>query len=223
MPPLPHECPRPRPHPLALFLSSLVVTHSCNGHLASVLNNGTLAPNIDFHIRSQPYGTLATLRHRETNIFVEGSSIAKLQCFFEIDLGTSMVMLYDRSHGQTGQLFGDHAIAFQYGRLRKVMIQEGLNDIVGMGGVGENLVTFQLKWHQGPLQTMERNPRLAWTVDLSETVLPSQMETRPHTPGSQKLKMRNKKMAELGTGQFGTVHKAIDVDLGRLVAVKMLR
>lgn len=35
--------------------------------------------------------------------------------------------------------------------------------------------------------------------------------------------MRYKKLTELGAGSFGTVHKAIDVDTGKFMAVKILR
>ncbi|EXU99198.1 protein kinase [Metarhizium robertsii] len=125
-------------------------------------------------------------------------------------------MLYDRSHGQTTQAYGDNAILFEHGRSRKILVQEKLNTVVGIGGVGKDLVVFELEWQPNAAETMERtksssenlpggyaeNPRLARTVDDSETVLPSR---------------------ELGSGQFGTVYKAINVDTGKLVAVKVLQ
>ncbi|KAK4204866.1 kinase-like protein [Triangularia verruculosa] len=228
-------------HPLALFSlkpccsrAEGVVAHPSNRHLVSELNDGTLAIDIGFNIRSRSCGTLATLGRGDTDIFVEGSSISKVQCSFEIDPETNVIMLYDRSHSQTTQVFGENAIPFQHGRLRKIVVQEGLNGIVGMGGVGQNLVMFALQWHQGPSQTMERvrsrpkqgyaeDPRLARTVDLSETAPLSRIGTRTHTPGPRKLVVRYKKMMELGAGSFGTVHKAIDVDTGKFMAVKVLR
>jgi hypothetical protein len=68
------------------------------------------------------------------------------------------------------------------------------------------------------------NPRLARTVNEAPTDLPSRRETRPHTPGQRQLKMRYVKVegGNLGSGQFGTVHKAIDVDSGKFMAVKIL-
>jgi hypothetical protein len=91
--------PRPQPHPLALFsLKPLnprakdVVAHPCNSHLVSTVgDDGALALDIGFHIRSKSCNTLATLGRGETDIFVEGSSIAKVQCSFEIDLDTNVV------------------------------------------------------------------------------------------------------------------------------------
>ncbi|EXU95910.1 serine/threonine protein kinase domain protein [Metarhizium robertsii] len=243
--------PRPHPHPLALFSlrplnerAENVVVHPCNSHLTSILSDGSVGLDIGFQIRSKSYGTLATLgRGADADIFVEGSSIAKLQCSFEIqsscefDSNRIVIMLYDRSHGQTTQVYGDNAIPFEHGRSRKILVQEKLNTVVGMGGVGKDLVVFELEWQPNAAETMERtksssenlpggyaeNPRLARTVDDSETVLPSRRETRTHTPGHLQPKIRHKKLGELGSGQFGTVYKAINVDTGKLVAVKVLQ
>jgi serine/threonine protein kinase len=67
------------------------------------------------------------------------------------------------------------------------------------------------------------NPRLTRTIDEAPTALPSCRETRAHTPGPLQLTVRYVKVGRLGSGQFGEVHKAINVDSGRLMAVKILR
>jgi hypothetical protein len=234
--------PHPSPHPLALFSlvplnerAKTVVNDSGNNHLVSILQDGTLALDIGFHIRSKSRNTLATLGRGDTDIFVDGASIAKLQCSFEIDLDTKVVMLYDRSYGQTTQFFGENAWPFEYGRRRQGLVQEGLNDKFGMGGVKSNLVQFELRWHQDPTQTMEKvknrdgivyaeNPRLARTIDESETVVPSRRQTRIHTPGAQQLEVRYVPVGPpLGSGQFATVYKAIGIDSGKFMAVKILK
>ncbi|KAJ6041577.1 hypothetical protein N7460_006967 [Penicillium canescens] len=105
-----------------------------------------------------------------------------------------------------------------------------------MGGKEQDLVQFELLWHQDPTETAERikdreditsdyeeNPRLARTIDELATVLPSQRQTRIHTPGPRQLTMRYTKVATLGSGQFGVVYKAIDIDTGRFLAVKILQ
>jgi hypothetical protein len=235
--------PRPQPHLLALFSlkprnprAQDVVAHPCNSHLVSTLDDGTLALDIGFYIRSKSCNTLATLGRGETDIFVEGSSIAKVQCSFEIDLDTNVVMLYDRLHGQTTQVFGENATPFEHGRIRRVVVQEKLNTVIGMGGEGRNLIQFKLEWHPDPAQTIEKlknregiprsyeeNPRLAWTVDDVETVLPSRRETRTHTPGHLQLKMRYVRVGgALGSKTYRTVYKAIDVDSGKFMAIKIL-
>jgi len=107
-----------------------------------------------------------------------------------------------------------------------------------MGGEGQNLVQFKLRWHQDPDVTMakiksregitsgyEEHPRFArTTIDEADTVLPSRRETRIHTPGTRQPKMRYVTIGDmLGAGQFGEVYKAVDVDSGKLMAVKILK
>lgn len=194
--------------------------------------------DVGFRIRGKSSTTLATLgRGVEADIYVEGSSIAKVQCSFEIDLDTGVVMFFDRSHGCTTQVYGENAMPFQHGRVRKVLVQENLNTIIGMGGERRDLVQFKLVWHQDPRQTAEaiksyetlpfgrvENPRLARTVDEAPTDLPSRRETRPHTPGPRQLMMRYIRVGpQLGSGQYGTVYKAINVDSGKFMAVKILK
>jgi hypothetical protein len=238
--------PRP-PHHLALFSlvadpenerAERVISHPDNIRHVSTLSDGVEALDVGFHIRGKSSTTLATLgRGVEADIYVEGSSIAKIQCSFEIDLDTGVVMLYDRSFAQSTQVFGENATPFEHGRVRKVLVQKGHNIIIGIGGERRDLVQFKLRWHQDPTKTAEtiknyetvacgrmENPRLSRTVDEAPTDLPSRRETRPHTPGQRQLKMRYVKVVggKLGSGQFGTVHKAIDVDSGKFMAVKIL-
>ncbi|MCJ1479186.1 hypothetical protein MMC13_007870 [Lambiella insularis] len=147
-------------------------------------------------------------------------------------------MFYDRSHGCTTQVFGENATPFEYGRIRKVLVQKYLNTRIGMGGERRDLFQFELIWHQDPTQTAEtiknydavpcgrvENPRLSRTVDEVPTDMPSLRETRPHTPGHLQLKMRYVTVVggTLGSGQFGTVRKAIDVDSGKFMVVKILQ
>jgi hypothetical protein len=234
------------PHPLALFsLKPLndradgVVAHPSNSHLVSTLpDDGTLVLDIGFNIRSESCNTLATLGRKNTvDIFVEGSSIGRVQCSFEINQDTGVIMLYDRSHSQSTQVYGENATPFEHGRVRQVVVQKELNTIIGMGGEGRDLVQFELLWHQDPVQTTEKvknkenrpchqeeHPRLARTIDEEPTALPSQRLTRIHTPGERPLKMRYAKIGPpLGSGIFGTVYKSVDVDTGRFMAVKILQ
>ncbi|KAK4107119.1 kinase-like protein [Canariomyces notabilis] len=227
------------PHPLALFsLTPLnkraeqVVEDPCNKHLVSTLEGGASALDVgQVRPASADDATLATLG-RCGDIFVEGASISKIQCSFEIDRETGIVMFYDRSHGQTSQVYGENAVQFEHGRPRKVVVQQDLNTIIGMGGVGRNLVRFQLRWHYTPDEVMAKvkerqsnsvqyNPRLARTLNEADTVAPSRMGTRIHTPGPRQPKVRWKQIGKaLGAGQFGTVYKALDLDSGRIMAVK---
>jgi len=236
---------RLRPHPRALFsLEPLndrardVVTNPNNSHLVSALPDGVLALDIGFHIRSQSRNTLAMLGRNNADIIVQGSSIARSQCSFEIDdPDTGVVMLYDRSNSQTTQVSGGNAKPFEPGRTRRIVVANDVNTEIGMGGIACDLVRFKLRWHdlyklgtvkniknqEGLICSQEENPRFARTVDEMPTVLPSQRATRLHTPGERQLRMRYAEGYQLGSGQFGTVYKAIDVDSGKVMAVKVIK
>ncbi|KAI9768629.1 MAG: hypothetical protein M1840_004826 [Geoglossum simile] len=235
------------PHPLALFSlcprnerAERVVSHPNNSHhRVSILDGGrlTYAIGIGFHTRGKSSTTLATLgRGVDVDIFVEGNSVSKLQCSFEINPGTGVVMLYDRSHCCTTRVSGENVMPFEYGRVRRVLVQRGLNTVIGMGGERCDLVQFELVWYRDHGQTAEtiksvealsyhqvENPRLTQTMDVAATELSSRRETRPHTPGNLQLKMRYVMRERLGSGQFGIVYKAIDVDSGKFMAVKIIR
>lgn len=233
----------PHPHRLALFSlqplneqAKKVASHPYNQHLTSRLNDGTIVLDIGFHIRSRSHHTIATLGRGNADIFVEGTNISKIQCSFEIEPTTNVIMLYDRSHGRTTKVSGQNATPFENGRLRQVVVQKNLNDVLGMGGKTQDVVKFQLLWYENTCLTKERvkelectandyeeNRCLARTADELETLLPSQMQTRIHTPGLPQLKMRYMKIERLGSGQFGVVYKAIDIDTGRLLAVKIFQ
>ena len=216
-----------------------MVIHPDNQHNVSTLDGETLALDVGFHLRGRSSKTLAVIgRGIDADIYVEGSDIAKIQCSFEIDLEAGIVMLYDRSFAKSTQVFGENAMPFERGRNeRKVLVQDNLNTVIGMGGQRRDLIQFKLKWHRDPQQMLAaikhydafpygrvENPRLARTENELPTALPSRFETRVHTPGQGQLKMRYIKVVggQLGSGQFGTVHKAINVDSGKLMAVKIL-
>jgi serine/threonine protein kinase len=235
------------PHPLALFSlkplnqrAEKAVTDRSNAHLVSKLRDGDLALDVG-HVRTtagDDSTTLATLG-RCGDIFIEGASISKIQCSFEIDRDTNVIMFYDRSHSQTTQVYSttNAVVPFEYGRARKVVVQRDLNTIIGMGGVGRNLVLFELVWHCAPdmvkekvrerdgnMRRLQENPRFARTLDEADTVAPSQMETRIHTPGPRQPKIRWQQIGDsLGAGKFGPVYKALNLYSGKIMAVKVMR
>jgi serine/threonine protein kinase len=105
-----------------------------------------------------------------------------------------------------------------------------------MGGRAQNTVQFEFLWYQdfpemvelikdrgSIMNDCEENPRLARTADDLETVLPSRVQTRIHTAGPRQLTMRYMKFGKLGSGQFGTVYKALDIDTGKFLAVKIFQ
>ncbi|PGH19525.1 hypothetical protein AJ80_03860 [Polytolypa hystricis UAMH7299] len=172
------------PNPLALFslvplneLAEAVLDHGDNEHLVSRVNDSTRALDIGFNIRSKSSTTLATLGRGDVDVYVDCSSISKIQCSFEIDTATHV----------TTQVSGDNVIPFEYPRPRRVVVLPNVNDIIGMGGVGRNLVIFRLHWWSNAIEAIQKikdgvcmsygvdnNPRLARTViDEVDTELPT--------------------------------------------------
>ncbi|KAH9904820.1 protein kinase-like protein [Xylariomycetidae sp. FL2044] len=213
-----------------------VVNHPFNQHLVSPRTlDGRPLLNIG-HVRSKSgHTTLATIGRGDTDIRVNYSTISKIQCSFEIDLETNVIMFYDRSHGATSQVFGDNSFPFQYDRPRKVVVQDGTNPYIGMGGANQNLVQFELLWHRSGAETMkmvkarghmtfEENPFLAQTAEaeIADTELPSQLQTRLQTAAPRRY-IRWAHIDRLGSGEYGRVYKSVDVDSGKLMAVKELR
>jgi hypothetical protein len=171
-----------------------LVRHPNNAYNVSTLSDSTLAIDVGFHLRGNSSKTLAILgRGVDADIYVEGSGISRVQCSFEIDLDTGVVMLYDRSFANSTQVFGESAMPFERERnQRKVLVQKDLNTIIGMGGERRDLVQFELEWHQDPTQTAEtikiydalpygrvENARLARTVDKARRQPICHLDGRP--------------------------------------------
>ncbi|KAF2968349.1 hypothetical protein GQX73_g5203 [Xylaria multiplex] len=232
--------PRPHPHPLAVFSLKPtnqraydVLAHPNNEHLVSRLKSGELVLDVG-HVSSLSgnSSTLATMG-RDADITIPGASISKIHCSFEIDPTTNIVMFWDRSHNQSCQVFGEIATPFGYTRARKVVVNDEINTEIGIGGEKRNLISFQLQWHCKPsgtmekvkdrqLGTLEQHQRLARTIDESATMASTQIQTRIHTIGDQSRIRYHPLNEPLGRGEFGSVEKVIDIDTGRLMALKSL-
>ncbi|KAL8939734.1 MAG: hypothetical protein Q9211_002604 [Gyalolechia sp. 1 TL-2023] len=102
-----------------------------------------------------------------------------------------------------------------------------------MGGEKRDLVQFRLNWYPDDSEWMERvkswtsiplteNSRFARTTHEADTAMPSRRQTRLHTPAHPTMRYVTIGVM-LGAGQFAEVYKAVDVDSGKLMAVKKLK
>lgn len=213
-----------------------VVNDPYNSHLRSPLPNGEFGIYIG-HVRSISPNVLATMG-RDADIMVQENTIGRVQCSFEMENPSKgVIMLHDMSRYRSTQVFGEHAVPFEASRNpRRVVVTREVNTILGMGGHLKNLIQFSLLWHVRdrtgitdktsifePDPRGRENPRLARTLDEAPTVVPSRYMTRINTPGSHSLRVRYIKGSQLGSGQFGTVYKALDVDSGTMMAVKIIQ
>lgn len=229
------------PSDLTLFLlvpvnkrAEEVLRHPSNRHLLYILPKGERALKVGFNIRSQSAGTLATLGRNNTDIIIDGPSIARIQCSFEFDPESKLVMLSDRSHLQTTQVYGENATPFEHGRIRQVVVHENLNTIIGLGGAACDLVKFKISWHREMGQRRceiekhmsrphEDNPRLARTAGGPPTTLSVHGIPGVFRQRYGNLKLRHHLLDRMGAGSFGVVRQAIDVDSARFLAVKIIK
>lgn len=105
-----------------------------------------------------------------------------------------------------------------------------------MGGINGDMIEFRIEWilneeqikavarkHRDAEKNTMINPRKARTCDPTETVLdlakitPAQAFQIPPQPG-----IRYFQRELLGVGSFGKVWRVIDVDSGRLMAMKQI-
>lgn len=229
--------PRSEPHPHTLFSlvpsndrARDVLTHSNNRHLVSSLPDHPGGPtqglNIGFQIGSKSCYTLATIGRYGTDVVIEGSNISRIQCSFELQQATGFIMLYDRSTCQTTQVYGDNATPFELGRCpRRVLLWNKLNTYLGIGGATYDLFQFEIYWNrdafevEAQISTREDNPLFAVTDHETPTLI---RQTRIQI-NNQDLKIRYICLDDLGCGQFGEVKKAVNVDSGKVMAVKRIK
>ncbi|KAL6410084.1 CAMK kinase [Ilyonectria robusta] len=232
----------PSPRPLALF-SLIPVSKAALDAVNDPLNADFVSESdcglvFDIgHRLPKPCGTLATLGRGEVDIFLSSVKIARAQCSFIVNPDTKVIMLHDLSHQQSTKTFGPDCEPFAVDCKRQVVVCDGVNTQLGMGGANRELYTFTLKWHQSLKEIMEQsevdeearllacqlNPRMSRTVDEDATAAQTVLyDTRPQLPPGPKIRYRKLEEPELGRGQFGAVHRALDLDTGKCIAIKEL-
>ena len=230
-----------------------VVNHHSNKRLAWIDEQGRTQLGIEFDRNSRsskPRSTIAILGRTGTgdiDIVAEGAHISKIHCSFEVHWETNIIMLHDRSKAGSTDFFGEQSMPIDKDGKRKqgerkVAIHPRLNNFLKIGHKEETCLKFQLVWHYDIQQTTEKlknrdmmeideDPQEAWTQivsdinPLSDTVLPSLIQTRVHTSGlnveeSIRFSILD---SQIGSGRFGDVYKAVNVDTGDLFAVKVIK
>ncbi|MCJ1347179.1 hypothetical protein MMC31_005400 [Peltigera leucophlebia] len=243
---------RSSPDALALFsLCPLnagaleVVSDPENSHLVYTSPDSYPALDIGFHTCSDEETILAELGRSSSSVVrLGGPTFSRHQCSFQIDNpSTGVVMLHDLSTTRTTQVYGIDALQYEIGRPRLIVVAKDLNIEVGIGGPNCNLIRFRLDWHREaseiftkyPTKALRsqrrrllslhgslRNQRLAKTIHVVPTKAPTRLHTRNHTPAGCSLLTRYATVCPLGAGKFGEVYRAIDVDSGDIIAVKII-
>lgn len=241
---------RANPHKRALFhlvpispLAKEALLHANNQRRVSRVSNERAGrpydktPEYGFDIgthignQSKSFLTIVKLGRSLCDIILPDGTVSKLHCQFEFNRDTKVVMLRDESSSRSTKTFGDDAVSFELGRdPRRIMIAPNVNTELGIGGSKSNLYTFKLIWYQKEAQVhnleqllMDRMeiPEFAQTIDETATVAPSTRGTRIHATGQTDIRWT--KDRPLGSGSYGDVWAAFDVDTGAQFAVKKVR
>ncbi|KAK1754090.1 serine/threonine protein kinase [Echria macrotheca] len=222
-------------HPHAIFTlypqspsAHVVVEDTANAHLVSY-NPQIERYGIDVGISGAcSHQTLETLgRATDVGIHIPIRAISRLQCSFEINDESKAIILYDRSSEGTTEVYAwnqGKVCPFDDRRPRRVLVAPQLNELISMGH-GDGLVKFRLIWWKKDARGLKSsylvpNPNLARTYDIAETEKSSRPRTRIHTGGNKLI--RYFENGQIGTGKFGVVYKAINVDTGKPMAVKVI-
>ncbi|UNI23035.1 hypothetical protein JDV02_008878 [Purpureocillium takamizusanense] len=228
---------RREPHPLALFSLAPMspgardaVLHRANDHLRSacrgiqdfVLNVG--------HVQSRRNDDTLASMGRDGDVVLQGSSISKLQCAFEIDPSLHFIVLHDKSSHWNTQVYGENATPFPSGCMpRRVRVSPHQNTRIGMGGRNGDVIVFNLIWHQqhdlAISQVIEerRHTRLEENPAFSMTGHGDEDTAAPSSTSRLLSIMANYVLlGKLGQGQYGQVYKATHRLTGQSMAVKFL-
>ncbi|KAI9803888.1 MAG: hypothetical protein M1825_001768 [Sarcosagium campestre] len=209
-----------------------VITDPVNSRFASTIPKYGRVLDVGFNNCSKSRSELATLGRSDCEITVTGRNISRLQCSFQIDLDSGVVMLCDRSNNQTTQPFGDTAVPFKEGCPRRIVVRPGTNNFIEIGRDCDHC-QFKLIWHKEDAATIEElksldsilwtqdeDPRFAQTVRAESTF---RMPARMYTPGEQNPMLRYRKIGDpIGIGSYGVVFKCVNLDSGQLLALKEL-
>ncbi|KAK4071315.1 hypothetical protein Purlil1_13458 [Purpureocillium lilacinum] len=214
-------------------LSVDVLKDTDNRHHVAAINAGDDVSREVLHVgftTSSAKYTLATIG-RQGDIVVRAPNISRVQLSFELVETTFEVMAYDRSSNQSTAFLGPQAMSFRPGQTtRRVLMDRQINLELGFGGHDARQFRFRIMWHDPPPLTItqalafrEDSPRQARTLedDTPGVTMPEcTTRVRDISSGAQ---MRFSNRALLGNGGFGVVFEAVDVESGKVFAVKRIK
>jgi len=207
-----------------------------------MLDEGCYALAIGMHLWNSKKKTLASIGREDCDITVSGwrHNISRVHCTFHIHPESGAILFQDRSVAKSTLV--SHLNTKEYGfetkrETRQVMVHPEFNDFISFGGVNKDLYRFRLVWKSNIDSTVhavrDYIPRpldfaRPW-CDRTTVVGSKEREAhRYHLRVQQNLlkhpmRFFQKGEKALGSGGFGSVFPAFDVDSGRCLAVKKIR
>jgi hypothetical protein len=219
--------PRPNPHPQTLFhlvpakRSKPANDSLLDSHNELYVSNCNTERNRDgleigYHVPERPRPQVIVEVGRDADLILQGSSISRIHFAFELHPESGEIMFCDRSRYQNTEI---DPLGFRTdGGLRQVVLQVGTKYDIRAGGENADEYIFHIEWSNNDvLAEARREDQMA----AARMPNPRLIRTTPGTPVHGGVK-RVEDRGYLGEGTFGAVRKAIDIDSGRLVAVKKI-
>lgn len=172
-------------------------------------------------------------RGSEVDIFINSEYISRAHATFVLDMESGAVMLHATNPRTFILVQNDGIERYDFGPSlpRKILVSTKVNRKIGFGSSESNVIKFELVWEKN---RMDRQTRKSFynlvpaqpthdrrTLDTGDaTAFASPYETRIYTPQCSR-EIRYSKYDEIGEGSVGRVFKAIDVDTGCSMAIKI--
>lgn len=160
-------------------------------------------------------------------------SVSGIQCSIERSSHGGCLLLFDRSSHRSTQLHGDTNTGFceePGAGTRQVAMRPGLNEVFSFGGPNHDLFIFRVIWSSNAILSpmMQARPAVAVAPDMARTIEPIDEDATPENGALFKPRCETGRALRvelcgpaLGSGSFATVWRGVDVDEGRLIAVKV--
>ncbi|KAL1614355.1 hypothetical protein SLS56_012122 [Neofusicoccum ribis] len=218
-----------------------LVQYEPNSHLVSVVDISSPAGksygyglNIEAQILPKSPRTLITIG-RDADILVPiptdapDACISRVQCSFEIQEETGEILLQDRSSFHNTQFHGDDAFPFQSERVpRRVLVRDTMNTMFGFGNPDAKLFLFRIAWPSKPRKlavgcaSALENPRMMRTQELQREHSSTEKASYGRSMDGESPPLRYIMGRLIDIGVSRNVYESVDVDSGRLLAVKTI-
>jgi len=200
---------------------------------------------IGMHTYDSQNMTLASIGRRGCSITfcALGQDLSRVQCTFHIHPDSGEILFKDQSTAKSSRVSRyDDAMdtkSFEFrGELRQVVVHREFNDFISFGGARKDMYKFKLVWNPkfSPRSVRAQFPRLLnpatplaerttlliRSEEEAESVRRTLRVQQKHR-GNLEVRYHLTSNTEVGSGGYGTVFPALDVDSGDEIAVKKFR
>jgi len=222
--------------------SKLMAQNPSNNHLLVSSEEDEPGLAIGMHTYSSQNMTMASIGRSGCSITfcASGQDLSRVQCTFHIHPDSGEILFKDQSTAKSSRVSHFNAAkSFELrGEHRQVVVHREFNDFISFGGAKKDMYTFKLVWNPkfSPRSVRARFPRplnpatplaerttlLIRSEEEAESIRRTLRVQQKHR-GNLEMRYHLTSNTEVGSGGYGTVFPALDVDSGDEIAVKKFR